>query len=166
MAIQLKKFNHNKNILKEQSASKGKIEPGHIVTFSYSGKEVNTPRPMVLVLHPNYMGKMHALNIEYIPEAVLKQLWNITKVTLQGKIEKLAKLRLPLLKADIGNPQSFYNSRLKGFLKGALGSTNVCYRTYSAGGIGGVKIVDYRFQDSAWEQEQRQKAEDLKNKKK
>ena len=110
-------------------------------------------------------GKMHALNIEYIPEAVLKQLWSITKVTLQGKIEKLAKLRLPLLKADIGNPQSFYNSRLKGFLKGSLGSTNVAYRTYAVGGIGGVRIVDYRFQDSAWEQEQRQKVEKLKDKK-
>ena len=95
MAVQVKKFNHNKNILKEQSSSKGKIEPGHIVTFSYSGKEVNTPRPMVLVLHPNYNGKMHALNIEYIPEATLKQLWKITKVTLQGKIERLVKLRLP-----------------------------------------------------------------------
>ena len=160
-----KKYSHKKNILKEQSASKGKIEPGHIITFSYSGKEVNTPKPMVLVLHPSYQGKMHALNIEYIPEGVLKQLWNITKITLQGKIEKLAKLRLPLLKADIGNPQSFYNSRLKGFLKGSLGSTNVAYRTYSVGGIGGVRIVDYRFKDSAWEQEQRQKVEKLKDKK-
>ena len=156
-----KTYNHNRNILKEQSSSKTKIQPGHIVRFNYSGKQVTTPRPIVLVLHPNYMGKMHALNIEYIPEGVLKQLWQITKLTLQGKIEKLAKLRLPLLKADIGNPQSFYNSRLKQFLKGSLGSTNVAYRTYNIGNVGGVRVIDYRFEGSAWANQQRDKADQI-----
>ena len=71
---------------------------------------------MVLVLHPDWKGQLHGLNLDYIPESVLKELWKLTKLTVAGKIEKLTKLRLPLLKADIGNPKTFYNSRLKKFL--------------------------------------------------
>ena len=67
-------------------------------------------RPLVLVLHPNWQGHLHGLNLDYIPEGTLRELWKMTKVTLQGKIERLAKLRLPLLKADIGDPKRFYYS--------------------------------------------------------
>ena len=70
-----------------------------------------------MVLHPRYKGKLHGLNLSYIPESVLKSLWKEVQETVQGKIKRLLKMRLPLLKPDIGNPQKFYHSRLKGFLK-------------------------------------------------
>ena len=147
------KYNHNKNVINEQASSKNKIQSGDIVLFNYSGKKVTTKRPMVLVLHPNWKGYLHGLNLDYIPESTLKKLWEMTKVTLAGKVQKLTKLRLPLLKADIGNPQSFYNSRLKRFLQGQLGKTGVAYRTYTIGSVGSIKKVDYRFQDSAFSDE-------------
>ena len=157
------KYNHNKNIISEATVSKGSIEPGSIVRFSYSGKNVTTGKPLVLVLHSNYKGYLHGVNIEYIPPGVLTQLWKMTKLTLSGKIEKLAKLRLPLLKADIGNPQSFYNSRLKKFLRGSLGSTQAAYRTYKLGNVGGIKVIDYRFK-GAFADAQRAEAEEIINK--
>ena len=91
-------------------------------------------------------------------------MWELTKLTVAGKVEKLIKLRLPLLKADIGNPKAFYNSRLKRFLQGQLGKTGVAYRTYTLSGVGGIKKIDYRFEDSTFAQEVRTKAEESLNK--
>ena len=156
------KYNHKKNIINEAASSKSKIQSGDIVMFNYSGKKVTTKRPLVLVLHPNWKGQLHGLNLDYIPEGVLKKLWELTKLTVQGKIQKLVKLRLPLLKADIGNPKQFYYSRLKGFLKGSLGSTRVAYRTYDNKAVGGMKVIDYRFEGSSFADEVRAEAEDTK----
>jgi|TARA_Y100000296_G_C5088670_1_gene213714 hypothetical protein len=146
----MKLYNHRRNILSEKAAPKTKVQSGSIVRFSYTGKNVHDNQPLALVLHPRWQGKMHALNLNYIPETVLKSLWKTVQITVQGRLQRLLKLRLPLLKADIGNPKAFYYSRLKGFLKGKLGSTNIAYRTYNLGGIGGLRVVDYRFEGSGW----------------
>ena len=140
------KSHHRRNIISEKSSSKMKIVPGSIVRFNYSGKEVNDSRPLVLVLNPRWQGKLHGLNISYLKESNLKQLLNLVKETAQGRIKRLLKLRLPLLKPDIGNPGSFYRSRLKPFLVGKPD----CYRTYNSGGIGGVRIIDYKFKGASW----------------
>ena len=161
-----KKVNHKGNIISEVSTTKNKVQPGDIVFFNYSGKKVTTKRPLVLVLHPNWQGHLHGLNLDYIPEGTLRELWKMTKVTLQGKIERLAKLRLPLLKADIGDPKRFYYSRLQGFLKSSLGSTGVAYRTYDVKAIGGMKQVDYRFEGSSFAEDAQDKAEDIRDTKK
>tara|TARA_B100000287_G_scaffold277967_1_gene261890 strand:+ start:3621 stop:4073 length:453 start_codon:yes stop_codon:yes gene_type:complete len=137
---------HRRNIISEKSSSKMKIVPGSIIRFSYNGKEVNDSRPLVLVLNPRYRGKLHGLNISYLTESNLKQLLNLVKETAQGRIKRLLSLRLPLLKADIGDPYKFYHSRLKGFLRGKPDS----YRTYKYGGIGGVRIIDYKFKGASW----------------
>ena len=159
---------HERNIINESPIGKVggthkglKLESGHIAIFSYRGKQVHTNTPMVLVLHPNYMGKMHALNLDYIPENVLELLWKLTKETLQGKLERLVKLRLPLLKVDIGNPKSFYHGRLRSFLNSRLGSTSACYRTFDTGGISDLRIVDYRFKDSAFARKVEKKAAEI-----
>ena len=161
-----KKVNHKGNIISEVASTKGKVHSGDIVFFNYCGKKVTTKRPLVLVLHPNWQGHLHGLNLDYIPEGTLRELWKMTKVTLQGKIERLAKLRLPLLKADIGDPKRFYYSRLKKFLKGSLGSTGVAYRTYDVKAIGSMKQVDYRFEGSNFADEAQDKAEDIRATKK
>ena len=145
---------HKKNIMNEVSVGKPtgsakgvRLQPGHIVRFTYRGEKVSIKRPMVLVLHPKWQGQMHGLNLDYIPQRVLLQLWELTKETLQGKIQKLIKLRLPLLKPDIGNPKSFYYSKLRRFLKGKLGGTSSCYRTYNIDKVSALRIIDYRFED-------------------
>ncbi len=146
---------HKKNIQNEVSVGKPtgtakgvRLQPGHIVRFTYMGKKVSTKRPMVLVLHPKWKGQMHGLNIDYIPERILVQLWALTKETLQGKLQKLIKLRLPLLKPDIGNPKTFYYSKLRRFLKSKLGGSSSCYRTYDISKVQSLRIIDYRFEDA------------------
>ena len=144
------KSQHRRNIISEKSTSKMKIVPGSIIRFSYSGKEVNDSRPLVLVLNPRWQGKLHGLNISYLRESNLKQLLQLVKETAQGRIKRLLKLRLPLLSADIGDPKKFYHSRLKGFLKSKLGKTSAAYRLYISSNISGVRIVDYKFRDASW----------------
>lgn len=145
-----KKYNHRRNIISEKSITKMKVVPGAIVRFNYSGKNVNDNKPLVLVLNPRYRGKLHGLNVSYIPESVLKQMLDLVRETTQGKIQRLIKLRLPLLKPDIGNPYSFYHSRLKGFLKSKLGKTSDAYRTYTYSGVGAIRIIDYKFKGASW----------------
>ena len=101
------------------------------------------------ILNPRFKGKLHGLNVSYIPENVLKQMLDLVRETAQGKIQRLIKLRLPLLKADIGNPYSFYHSRLKGFLKSKLGKTSDAYRTYNYNGVSGIRIIDYKFKGAS-----------------
>lgn len=156
------KVNHKKNIMNEAAISKSKLKSGDIVMFNYSGKKVTTKRPLVLVLHPNWKGHLHGLNLDYIPESTLKKLWEMTKLTVAGKVQKLIKLRLPLLKADIGNPKTFYQSRLKKFLTSNLGSTRVAYRTYDTKSVGSMKVIDYRFEGSNFADEVREEAEEKK----
>ena len=132
---------HRKNIIKEATISKNKLEPGHIIRFNYGGKKVTTKRPLVLVLNPSYKGLMHGLNLDYLSESQLKQLWNQKK---------------------IGNPKTFYNSRLKKFLRGKVGSTGVAYRTYTLSSIGGLRIIDYRFEGSNFDDEVRAQAKEDK----
>ena len=155
------KINHRKQIINEVASSKTKTQSGDIVFFNYAGKKVTTKRPMVLVLHPNWKGYLHGLNLDYMPQSTLKRLWEITKVTLAGKVQRLTKLRLPLLKADIGNPKAFYTNRLKKFLTSELGKTGIAYRTYTIGSISGVKKVDYRFEDSTFTKETEQALDSL-----
>jgi len=140
------KSQHRRNIISEKSSSKMKIVPGSIIRFSYSGKEVNDSRPLVLVLNPRYKGKLHGLNVSYLTESNLRKLLGLMRETTQGRIKRLLKLRLPLLKADIGDPYRFYHSRLRSFLTGKPD----CYRTYKYNGIGGVRIIDYKFKGASW----------------
>ena len=42
---------HKRNIISETTTSRSNIEAGQIVRFSYTGKDVHDPRPLVLVLN-------------------------------------------------------------------------------------------------------------------
>lgn len=138
---------HKKNIVSESAVTKNKIEAGNIVRFNYSGKEVHTPRPLVLVLNPNYQGKFHGLKIDYIPDTILIKLQKIIKETRTAKLQKLLKLRLPLLKPDIQDPYKFYYRRLKQFIGRNFKKGDSPYRQYTVTGISSTRIIDYRLAD-------------------
>ena len=140
---------HQVRIKKEVIYSKNEIKSGMIVRFNYAN--ATSPlsrRPLVLVLHPNFERKMHGLNLDNIPESLMDDLWNMTQLTMAGKVEKLIRLNIPFIKADIGNPRSFYYGRMQKWLKTYLGKTSVAYRTYGIEHITSLNIIDYRFEDS------------------
>ena len=77
-----KTYDHKKNIISEKSENKNKIVPGSIVRFSYGGKKVTDSKPLVLVLHPRWRGKLHGLNLNYLKEPILKRLWTMVQETV------------------------------------------------------------------------------------
>jgi len=90
---------------------------------------------------------MHAISLDYISDRLLKILYNLVSEKISGKIQKLTGLRLPLLKADIGNPQTFYDKQMKRFIKTYYEAKESPYRTYERKGMTNVRVVDYRFKD-------------------
>ena len=138
---------HARNKIREEVGVYSNLQAGQIVMFNYSGKNVHKKRPLVLILNPKWQGKLHGLSLDYISEPVLLKLRNIVQETLQQRVAQLTKLRLPLLKADIRDPQRFYNSRLKPFIKTFFDSTQSPYRMYIITNIKSLRTIDYRFKD-------------------
>ena len=137
---------HKKNIVSESNISKNKMESGSIVMFNYKGIQSTTPRPMVLVLNPNWHGKLHGVKLDVLSESELVRLTNLIKVRLRDRSKYLANLRLPMLKVDISSPQKFYNSRMKRYIRQVKQNP---YRTYFVSNIGSVTVLDYRFKGMA-----------------
>jgi len=135
---------HNKKILSESSTSKGNLRSGDIVRFNYYGKDAHEPRPLVLVLNPNWQGKLHGLALRVISEGKLLELKKIVAETIDMKVQRLIKVRLPKLKTDISNPYKFYHNRLKSYLN-TLNENP--YRQYITGNISHITRIDYRFQE-------------------
>jgi len=138
---------HERNIIKESVANWQKIEAGQIVRFNYKGEYARVKRPLVLVLNPNWQGKIHAVSLDVIDDKTLLKLYNIVKETTAAKLQQLIKLRLPLLKADIKFPQKFYETRLKPFIKTNFSQDESPYRTYIRHNVTNLKLIDYRFKD-------------------
>ena len=140
-------YAHERNIVSEARTVRTKLSPGHVIRFNYKGERANVKRPLVFVLHPDYEGFLHGLTLDYISESTLVALSKIVKDTVVAKIQKLARVRLPLLKPDIGRPYDFYHNRLKKFIKGNFPQGESPYRTYKVGNITNLKRLDYRFKD-------------------
>jgi len=138
---------HARNILREEVGVFNKLEAGNIVKFNYSGKNSTIKRPLVLVLNPRWHNHLHGIVLEYISDTILLKLRGIIQETVQQKVAKLTSLRLPLLKADIKDPQRFYNSRLKMFIKTYFAQGESPYRLYIVQNIKNLRVIDYRFKD-------------------
>lgn len=139
---------HERNIIREDATiNLTTLKPGQIIRFNYKGKKVRVSRPLVLILNPYYKGKMHAITLDYISDRLLKILYDLVREKIAGKIQRLTGLRLPLLKADIGNPQTFYYKQMKRFINTYYKGKESPYRTYNRSGMTNVRTIDYRFRD-------------------
>ncbi len=138
---------HERNIINEERAILTKITAGEIIRFNYKGVYARVKKPMALVLNPFWRGKVHAISLDVISDATLADLYKIVRETIGVKAQKFLKLRLPLMKADIKNPEKFYDTRLKRFIREKFESNISPYRTYIRTNMTNIRIVDYRFKD-------------------
>ena len=74
---------HERNIIREEVGVYNKLEAGQIIRFNYSGKNVHTARPLVLLLNPRWQGKMHGISLDYISDVILLKLRKIVQETMQ-----------------------------------------------------------------------------------
>ena len=112
---------------------------GDIVRFTYV-KEGPDKFKEVFVIHPNWNGKVHAIDMRRLTEAERVVLKTIMDPKAKGKTHRIPLVNDILRRMDpltlINNPISFYNQFVKQFLK-----NKDAYRTYSHPKISGAQII-------------------------
>ena len=124
------------------------MDHGDLVTFSYTAvhkrrSRAHDPSPTVLVLHPNWEGKMHGLNWGLMSA----QQQNMVRMILDVKFEQEHKQSLTrqdpeLVKhydkvmatasvTEVSQPQAFYKQVIKSLIsQGKLSTSGVRYEPY------------------------------------
>ena len=112
---------------------------GAIIRFTYSSSKTDRFKE-VLVLHPSWNGKCHAIDMKRLTAAEREVLAVIMDPTMRGKRHHLPLVNDILTRMDptvlIRNPTSFYNQFVKEFLK-----NKDAYRTYYPRKMTGIQKI-------------------------
>lgn len=119
-----------------------KFEPGSTIRFTYMGPETVDRYKEVLVLHPNWRGKMHGIDLKRLTPAEM----GVIRCIFDPKYVRGEKIHpYPLVNdilrrmdpiEDIKNPISFYHKFVKVFLR-----DKDAYRTYYPNLMSGVTTI-------------------------
>jgi len=139
-------INEHRTKIKGYTVSKfNYIKMGNVIRFSYPSE--TNKYPHVFVLNPRYQGKLHGLVVDYINP----RLFNKLKDFIISEAEEVEPgtpndlvISLRELSKNSQTPMSFYDIRLKPFIKKYLNGIN-CYRTYDIVKIGNLNKVNYVF---------------------
>lgn len=122
--------------------SYSRVAPGDIIKIDYMKSEHNK-HPHVLVLNKGHKGLMHGLVIDYMSKRELKYIKDWIgkeygdvydeKTNTPGAFKKMI--------LELGDPISFYETRLKSFMKTKIISSP--YRTYKIDEIRNIKKVKF-----------------------
>ena len=77
---------HTRNIIKEESVSRSKIQAGSIIRFKYTGRVVHDKNPLVLVLNPSWKRQLHGININYLSKSQVDKVSELVKKSLGTKL--------------------------------------------------------------------------------
>lgn len=118
---------------------------GDIVTFNYGSPRAKDPAPIVMVVAPLYEGKMHGVNLKYLPEQEREMLLRIANPEYHSRIgdyvEKLPALQKVLDKRrddpETMGSKVFYTKYVGGFA-----NRWNCYRQYRPEFMTNVHKVD------------------------
>lgn len=118
-------------------------EAGSMIRFTYLGENTKDRYKEVFVLHPNWKGKLHALDLKRMTLAQVE----VIKAIFDPQYKNGAKHHpYPLVNdilrrmdpaEEIKNPMSFYQKFCKPFLRTA----GDVYRTYEHGKMSGVQLM-------------------------
>ncbi|HPM21229.1 MAG TPA: hypothetical protein PLY35_08265 [Thermotogota bacterium] len=126
-----------------------KVKVGDVIKVTYPKSENNTD-PHLIVLNKKYNDNLHALVLDYLAPIELKYLkqWTINeyneyavKDMINENIDVTAALNT--LTLSVGDPKTFYETRLKNFLKTKVASNP--YRTYYIKGLFNYKLVNFNW---------------------
>ncbi len=138
MAIYLNE--HQINVNKRIIIPKFHLQKGMIVSGKYRSQNGKSSDYLILVLQPNYEGKLHGLSLKEFRPQVLKNLASDVGTTeiysSRYRILKIPKLQL------ITSSKRFYNSKLKRAMETQF---NTSYRTFNLTGFSSFLLLDYNF---------------------
>jgi hypothetical protein len=120
--------------MKSHSIALDALDPGAIITFTYTGLLANDSKPIVLYLgHNNRTMLVHGINLKYLDKMLFEK---VRAFVLENRIELHA-------------PQIFYKTKLKTFLQKLTSIKNISfYRTYKRDKVTNLKIYTVSIIDA------------------
>jgi hypothetical protein len=116
------------------------FEAGSTIRFTYNSVSSGDRFKEVLVLHPNWNGKVHAIDLKRLTAAEREVLNAVLDPKQKGKTHKLPLVNDILTRMDptelIRSPTSFYNQLVKQFL-----NNKDAYRTYTPSKMTGIQKI-------------------------
>lgn len=113
---------------------------GSIIRFTYT-KSTRDRYKEVFVLHSNWEGKVHAIDMRRLTEAERLVLRTVMNPKAKGKRHRIPLINDILARMDpvtlVDEPMAFYNQFVKVFLR-----NKDAYRTYWPNFMSGVQVVN------------------------
>ena len=102
---------HQLNVNKKLIIPKFQLQKGMVVSGKYKSQEGGSSEYIILVLQPNYEGKLHGLSLKEFKPQIVKNLASDVGTTLIYA-NRFRQLQIPKLQL-IASSKRFYNSKLK-----------------------------------------------------
>lgn len=117
------------------------FEAGSTIRFTYQSGSSSDRFKEIMVLHPNWNGKVHAIDLKRLTEAEREVLHAVMDPKQKGKTHRLPLVNDILRRMDptelIRVPTSFYNQLVKQFL-----NNKDAYRTYHTSKMTGIQKIE------------------------
>ena len=119
---------------------KYQLQKGMLVSGKYRGQNGKSADYVILVLQPNYEGKLHGLSLNELDPSTVADLAKEVGVTLIRN-KRFRTLAIPKLEM-YGSSKRFYHSKLKPTMESQW---NDSYRTFDLPNFTSLMLLDYKF---------------------
>lgn len=121
------------------------IKIGSVVTFTYKGKVVHDRFPQVLILHKNWKGFVHGLNLNYLSDLEIRYIKSVLNPDVGEKMSAKYPLVRQMLKRvmnpsnlNINSPFDFYVRFVRNFIRPRGWDP---YRRYNPNAVFNPKVI-------------------------
>ena len=131
---------HKLNINRKLIIPRYQLQKGMIVSGKYNSQDNGSSDYVILVLQPNYEGKLHGLSLAEVDLGTIKNLAKDIGTTII-RSNRFRTLQIPKLEM-YGSSRRFYSSKLKATMESQW---NNSYRTFDLKNFTSLMLLDYKF---------------------
>ena len=142
-------INHYRKILETYTdATIRNSDPGNLIRFNYSGKNIYDKRPLIIFLGIDPADNLvHGINLNYLYEDTVQRLFEKinSRFPVTSKSDHLVKesyTKIHLASTGLFSAQKLYEVSIKPFLVPSVESS---YRTYKIKNISSVEYIKYEL---------------------
>lgn len=131
---------HKLNINRKLIIPRYQLQKGMIVSGKYNSQDNGSSDYVILVLQPNYEGKLHGLSLAEVDLGTIKDLAKDIGTTII-RSNRFRTLQIPKLEM-YSSSKRFYSSKLKATMESQW---NNSYRTFDLKNFTSLMLLDYKF---------------------
>ena len=131
---------HKLNINRKLIIPRYQLQKGMVVSGKYRNQDNISSDYVILVLQPNYEGKLHGLSLGEVDMSTIKDLAKDVGTTIIHS-NRFRALQIPKLEM-YGSSKRFYSSKLKATMESQW---NNSYRTFDLKNFTSLMLLDYKF---------------------